>query len=89
MKGNYSLRYTLAFQLLFLITGLSATSMFSQPFTDSNYGAVLALWDRLLGTFKKLDPTDIRYGLDRYYPNEKDEDFMGLMKSPFTKQESK
>lgn len=60
-----------------------------QPFTDSNYGAILAIWDRLLGTFKKLDPSRIRYGLDRYYPNEKDEDFMGLMKSPFTKQESK
>jgi len=54
-----------------------------RPFTDSNYGAVLSIWDRLLGTFKKLDPTLIHYGLDRYYPNEKDEDFMMLMKKPF------
>ncbi len=60
-----------------------------QPFTDSNYGAVLAIWDRLFGTYKTLDPSQIRYGLDRYYPNEKDEDFIGLMKSPFTKQETK
>jgi len=60
-----------------------------QPYTDSNYGAILSIWDRLLGTFKKLDPSQIRYGLDRYYPNEKDEDFMTLMKSPFKKQESK
>lgn len=57
-----------------------------QPYTDSNYGAVLSVWDRLLGTFKKLDPSQIRYGLDRYYSNEKDEDIMSLMKSPFTKQ---
>lgn len=57
-----------------------------QPYTDSNYGAVLSIWDRLLGTFKKLDPSQIRYGLDRYYSNEKDEDIMSLMKSPFTKQ---
>jgi sterol desaturase/sphingolipid hydroxylase (fatty acid hydroxylase superfamily) len=56
-----------------------------QPFTDSNYGAVLSIWDRLLGTFKKLEPKDIRYGLDRYYPNEKDEDFVLLMKKPFQK----
>jgi sterol desaturase/sphingolipid hydroxylase (fatty acid hydroxylase superfamily) len=56
-----------------------------QPFTDSNYGAILSIWDRLLGTFKKLDPKEIRYGLDRYYPNEKDEDFGLLMKSPFKK----
>jgi sterol desaturase/sphingolipid hydroxylase (fatty acid hydroxylase superfamily) len=60
-----------------------------QPYTDSNYGAVLSVWDRLLGTFKKLDPSRIRYGLDRFYPNEQDENFMQLLKSPFTKQESK
>lgn len=57
-----------------------------QPYTDSNYGAILSIWDRLLGTFIKLAPTDIRYGLDRYYPNEKDEDFIALLKSPFRTQ---
>ena len=60
-----------------------------QPFTDSNYGAVLAIWDRLLGTFKKLEPSEIHYGLDHYYPNEKDEDFMRLLKSPFGKVDKK
>jgi len=54
-----------------------------QPYTDSNYGAVLSIWDRLLGTYKKLDTKKIRYGLDRYYPGEKDEDFLTLMKKPF------
>lgn len=54
-----------------------------QPYTDSNYGAVFSIWDRLLGTFMKLDKEQIRYGLDRYYPNEKDEDFFQLMKKPF------
>jgi sterol desaturase/sphingolipid hydroxylase (fatty acid hydroxylase superfamily) len=58
-----------------------------QPYTDSNYGAVFSIWDRLLGTYKKLDPSQIHYGLDRYYPNEKDEDFMALMKKPFQKLE--
>jgi hypothetical protein len=56
-----------------------------QPYTDSNYGAVLSIWDRLLGTFRKLDPSKLRYGLDRYYSNEKDEDFFALMKKPFEK----
>ena len=56
-----------------------------QPYTDSNYGVIFSIWDRLFGTFKKLDPTSIRYGLDRYYPNEKDEDFINLMKKPFQK----
>jgi sterol desaturase/sphingolipid hydroxylase (fatty acid hydroxylase superfamily) len=56
-----------------------------QPYTDSNYGAVFSFWDRLLGTYMKLNKNDIRYGLDRYYPNEKDEDFIALMKKPFQK----
>lgn len=56
-----------------------------QPYTDSNYGGILSIWDRLLGTFMTLEPKDIRYGLDRYYPNEKDEDFATLIKKPFQK----
>ena len=56
-----------------------------QPYTDSNYGAVFSFWDRLLGTFMKLEPKDIRYGLDQYYPNEKDEDLVSLLKKPFQK----
>ena len=58
-----------------------------QPYTDSNYGAVFSIWDRLLGTFMKLDTKDIRYGLDRYYANEKDEDFVSLLKHPFKNQD--
>lgn len=56
-----------------------------QPFTDSNYGAVFSFWDRLFRTFRKLKPAEIHYGLDRYYPAEKDEDFMMLLKKPFKK----
>lgn len=59
-----------------------------QPFTDSNYGGIFAIWDRLLGTFKKLDPKDVRYGLDRYYPNDKDEDIGLLLKKPFQQLDS-
>ncbi len=56
-----------------------------QPYTDSNYGAVLAIWDRLFRTFATLPPSKIKYGLDRYYPNERDEDFVNLLKDPFVK----
>ncbi|MBI1341685.1 MAG: sterol desaturase family protein [Terrimonas sp.] len=54
-----------------------------QPYTDSNYGAVFSFWDRMLRTFKKLDHSEIIYGLDQYYPNEKDENLGMLMKYPF------
>lgn len=56
-----------------------------QPYTDSNYGAVLSVWDRLFGTYRALDPSQIRYGLDRHYPNEQDEHFLMLLKKPFGK----
>lgn len=56
-----------------------------QPYTDSNYGAVLSIWDRLFGTFRSLEPSQIRYGIDRHYPNEQDENFMLLLRKPFQK----
>ena len=60
---------------------------YNQPFTDSNYGAVLAIWDRMLGTFMRLAPNQIKYGLDRYYPNDRDEEFGELLKRPFLRLE--
>lgn len=56
-----------------------------QPYTDTNYGGVFSIWDRLFGTFGKLDKKDLHYGIDQYYPAEKDEDFVRLMKKPFQK----
>lgn len=56
-----------------------------QPYTDSNYGGVFSIWDRMFGTYRTLDPKELRYGLDRYYPNEKDEDLVALLKKPFQK----
>ena len=56
-----------------------------QPFTDSNYGAIFSIWDRLFGTYKSLAPEKIRYGIDRDYPDEKDENLMLLLKKPFQK----
>ncbi len=58
-----------------------------QPYTDSNYGAIFSIWDRLLGTYKHLDPQQLRYGIDKDYPDEKDEDLMLLLKKPFQKQD--
>jgi len=57
-----------------------------QPYTDSNYGAVFSVWDRVFGTFRFLDAKSIQYGIDRDYPKEKDEDLVNLLKSPFQKQ---
>lgn len=58
-----------------------------QPYTDTNYGAVFSIWDRFFGTFSTLNIEEVRYGLDRYYPAEKDEEVLTLLKKPFLPQE--
>ncbi|MDB5119647.1 MAG: Fatty acid hydroxylase [Sphingobacteriales bacterium] len=53
------------------------------PYTDSNYGDVLCIWDRCFGTYKELPESQIRYGLDTFVSN--NPDFIHLLKSPFNK----
>ena len=53
------------------------------PYTDSNYGNIFALWDRLFGTYKNLDAERIVYGVD-VFPNEEENSRVGsLLKQPF------
>ena len=37
---------------------------FERPWTDTNFGNVLSLWDRLFGTLVYDDPAKIHYGVD-------------------------
>ncbi|GEP92963.1 Sterol desaturase/sphingolipid hydroxylase, fatty acid hydroxylase superfamily [Chitinophaga terrae (ex Kim and Jung 2007)] len=37
-----------------------------QPETDTNYANIFSIWDRIFGTFKKVDVTKLRYGLEEY-----------------------
>ena len=53
------------------------------PYTDSNYGNIFSVWDRLLGTYMKLDTKDIIYGVD-VFPNEKqNSNIKNLLIQPF------
>ncbi len=58
-----------------------------RPYTDSNYGAVFSIWDRLLGTYSFLDTKELRYGIDKNFPEEKDENILKLLVKPFQKLE--
>ena len=44
-----------------------------RPWTDSNYGNILSVWDRLFGTLVQGNVENIRYGVD-VLPEERDED---------------
>jgi sterol desaturase/sphingolipid hydroxylase (fatty acid hydroxylase superfamily) len=58
---------------------------FMLPFTDSNYGNIFSVWDRLLGTYMELDREKIIYGVD-VFPDEKgNSNIKDLLKQPFQK----
>ena len=39
---------------------------FVLPYTDSNYGNVFSVWDRLFGTFMTIDRAKLVYGIDTH-----------------------
>lgn len=55
------------------------------PYTDSNYGNIFSIWDRLFGTFMKLDPNAIVYGVDTFPDEEANGKIGPLLKQPFHK----
>ncbi|WP_323789489.1 sterol desaturase family protein [Psychroserpens sp.] len=55
------------------------------PYTDSNYGNIFSIWDRLFGTFMALDPKLIVYGVDTFPDEEANGKIGALLKQPFHK----
>jgi sterol desaturase/sphingolipid hydroxylase (fatty acid hydroxylase superfamily) len=59
---------------------------YKQPYTDSNYGDVLSIWDRLFGTFKRLPANDeVIFGVDTYMRKEDTSTFISLIRLPLGK----
>lgn len=55
------------------------------PYTDSNYGNIFSVWDRLFGTFKTLDREKIIYGVDTHMKPEENNKLTNLLAIPFQK----
>ena len=55
------------------------------PYTDSNYGNIFAIWDRIFGTYKYLDREKLIYGVDVFPDEVKNGNVMELLKQPFQK----
>lgn len=53
------------------------------PYTDSNYGNIFSIWDRLLGTYMYMEREDIVYGVDVFPDEEKNGQLVELLKQPF------
>ncbi len=55
------------------------------PYTDSNYGNIFSIWDRMFGTYMELDRDKLVYGVD-VFPDEKENgNVWSLLKQPFQK----
>ena len=55
---------------------------YERPWTDSNYGNIFSLWDRLFGTYVYGDVRKVQYGLD-VLEGRKDDDVIAQLKLPF------
>ncbi len=56
---------------------------YTQPYTDSNYGNIFSIWDRLFGTFMTLDREKLVYGIDTHMKAEENNKLGNLLKIPF------
>lgn len=54
-----------------------------QPMTDTNYGNIFSIWDRLFGTFAEVDTKSLVYGIDTHMNPEESERLDNLMAIPF------
>lgn len=55
------------------------------PYTDSNYGNIFSVWDRLFGTFKTMSREEIIYGIDTHQDPKEHNELKNLLNIPFQK----
>jgi sterol desaturase/sphingolipid hydroxylase (fatty acid hydroxylase superfamily) len=53
------------------------------PYTDSNFGNIFSVWDRLFGTYRTLDRDKLIYGVDTYMNEAENAHIVPLLKIPF------
>jgi sterol desaturase/sphingolipid hydroxylase (fatty acid hydroxylase superfamily) len=58
---------------------------YTLPYTDSNYGNIFSVWDRLFGTYRYIDNEKLIYGIDTHMKPEEHSDIINLLKIPFQK----
>ncbi len=86
--ANISLPKKIDYYLSFIIVSPDMHKIhhhYKLPYTDSNYGNVFSIWDRLFGTYKKFDRDKLIYGVDVFYNEEKNGKIYELLKQPFQK----
>ena len=55
-----------------------------QYLTDSNFGDLFSIWDRIFGTYKKVEPKQLKFGLENYKDDRK-HTLLYMLTEPFRK----
>lgn len=55
------------------------------PYTDSNYGNIFSVWDRLFGTFMTIERDQLVYGVDTHMHEHEHANLVRLLMIPFQK----
>jgi len=58
---------------------------YTQPLTDTNYGNIFSIWDRIFGTFAETDSSKLTYGIDTHMDPKENEGLGNLLAIPFKK----
>lgn len=58
---------------------------FVQPYTDTNYGNIFSVWDRLFGTYATMEREQLVYGVDTYPDPAENAQVGALLRIPFMK----
>ncbi|KYG85798.1 sterol desaturase [Roseivirga seohaensis] len=57
---------------------------YTQPLTDTNFGNIFSIWDRIFGTFAQVEDTkSLVYGIDTHMDPKENDDMVNLLKIPF------
>lgn len=56
---------------------------YREPYSNMNYGNIFSIWDRIFGTYVKVDNTKLVYGVDTHMDAKETESIWELLKIPF------
>jgi sterol desaturase/sphingolipid hydroxylase (fatty acid hydroxylase superfamily) len=56
---------------------------YRQPYSDTNYGNIFSLWDRIFSTYIEVDNKKLKYGLDTHMDKSETDNILTMLAGPF------
>ncbi|MFY0607392.1 MAG: sterol desaturase family protein [Cyclobacteriaceae bacterium] len=74
-----------AFSMVFVTPNMHKVHHhYTQPLTDTNYGNIFSIWDRIFGTFASVeDMSELKYGIDTHMEPKENDRLSNLLAIPF------